>query len=362
MRPQGLWLFLISFFPIVAFAASSNTPVDECIGNLRLKFPGQVEVAANTGEVLIDEHKIRTIQPKFEFVDGERAGWTSIGYGGNIFVSHTLSEEQKSKLMVLQKKMLHMAQSVGKTKMDKDSGFEKIEMGQRIGFAARAGTSFTASLFLNDHMIWRQSTVSKNAVADTKGEFDNFIKSVEFRAIGVVPTTKGLCLPYFFISGEGRDERARGRISSTYRLKSHPDVTIWIEDSDAGVYPDKQVEEANRPINQVNDFWSQYEILPGISKIDSEWHLPAARKVQVNGGDGIASFVKIKRKSGAVDYGYMAAVRGDIKDGQRSSDIKFYVIRNSENSLRKNVEPIGKNEFLKISEEIVSTIKGNLGH
>jgi hypothetical protein len=362
MKPKGLFLFFISLFPIATLAASFSIPVDECIGNLRLKFPSQVEVAANTGEMLIDEHKIRTIQPKFEFVDGERAGWTSIGYGGNIFVSHALSIEQKNKLMLLQKKMFHTAQSADRKKTEKVSGFEKIEMGQRIGFAAQVGTTFTASIFLNDHMIWRQSTVTNDAVAGTKGEFDYFIKNVEFRPIGVVPSTKGLCLPYFFISGEGRDENARGRISSTYRLKNHPDVTIWIEDSDAGIYPDKHIEQANMPINQINDFWSQYEILPGISKVESEWHLPAGRKVKMNGGNGIASFVKIKRKSGAVDYGYMAAVRGDIKDGQRSSDIKFYVIRNSENSSRKNLEPIDKNEFLKISEEIVSTIKGNLGH
>ncbi len=362
MTVKNYFWVLISLFPGLAFAVSSNNSVDECVGTLGLRFPAQVEVAANTADMLIEEHNVGSIQPRFEFVDGERAGWTSIGYGGSIFVSHLLNGKQKEQLTALQQKMLLTAESSNKTKKNKALAFEKIDLGGRAGFAARVGTTFTASLFLSDHMIWRETNVGANDITETKGDFSDFIKNVDFRAIGVVPTTKGICLPYFFISGEGRGDKVQGRISSTYRLTNHPDVTIWLEESDAGKYPDKNVEEANKPINQVNDFWSQYEIAPGIAKVESEWHLPAGRRVKINGGDGIASFVKIKRKSGVVDYGYMAAVRGDIRDVQRSPDIKFYVIRNSENSLRKGVEPMGKDEFLKISEDIVSTVKGNLGH
>lgn len=348
-------------FPAATFAFPSSRSVDECVGNLSLKFPDQVEVAANSAEMLIEEHNVGSIQPKFEFPDGERAGWSSIGYGGNIFVSHSLNEKQKNKLIGLQKKMLVAAGNLSKATRGKDSSFEKIDLGRRVGFAARVGTTFTTSLFLNDHMIWRESTVNQDDIAETKEEFSNFIKNSEFRAVGVVPVNQGFCLPYFFIPAEVRGGRNQGRVSSTYRLKNHPDVTIWIEDSDVRKYPDSSTEDANKPINQVNDFWSQYEILPGISKIVSEWSLPAGRKVQINGRDGIASFVKITRKNGTVDYGYMAAVRGDIKDRLRSSDVKFHVIRNSENSLHKNVVPLGKEEFLKLSEEIVSTIRGKLG-
>lgn len=80
-------------------------------------------------------------------------------------------------------------------------------------------------------------------------------------------------MPYFFIPAEGRGGRGQGQIASTYRIKNHPDVTIWIENSDVGNYSDNNTEEANKPINQINDFWSQYEILPGISKIVSEWFI-----------------------------------------------------------------------------------------
>jgi hypothetical protein len=361
MKIKKIICFLLAFSPFFAFAVSATSKTHECVGNLSVIFPGQVEVAANTAEMLIEEHNVGSIQPKFRFVDGEIAGWTSIAYGGNVFVSHVLNGSQKEKLITSQKKLLISAKKFEKKDKEKNSSFKVIDVGTRLGFAAQVGSSFTASLFLQDHMIWRQSTVSDAAVAKTEADYLDFVKNVNFRAIGLVPTIPGLCLPYFFIPAQVSVEKVVGKIASTYRLKDHPDMTVWIEDSNSGDDANRDKEKSTQPLYQVNDFWSQYEILPGISKIESEWHFPAGRRVKISGGEGIASFVKIKRKSGVVDYGYMAVIQGDNKDQLRSPSIKFYVIRNSESSLRKNIEPVSKDEFLKISEEIVSNIKGNLG-
>lgn len=58
----------------------------ECVGNLDINFPDEVEIAANLADMLIREHAVGTIQPIFEFLDGEKSGWTSMRYKGKIFI------------------------------------------------------------------------------------------------------------------------------------------------------------------------------------------------------------------------------------------------------------------------------------
>lgn len=88
------YLALAAFIPLFCNAESQKSGVSECVGNLNITFPGEVEIAANSADMLIQEHEIGSIQPKFEFSDGEGAGWSSIAYNGQLLISHFLNTEQ----------------------------------------------------------------------------------------------------------------------------------------------------------------------------------------------------------------------------------------------------------------------------
>lgn len=96
------YLALAAFIPLFCNAESQKIGVSECVGNLNITFPGEVEIAVNSADMLTQEHEVGTNQPKFEFSDGEEAGWSVIAYNGKILISHFLNNEQQKKLRALQ--------------------------------------------------------------------------------------------------------------------------------------------------------------------------------------------------------------------------------------------------------------------
>ena len=330
--------------------------VTECVGNINIDFPSGVEVAANSADMLVKEHDVGAIQPPFEFPDGEKSGWASMHYNGKLFISHLLNSKQKSQIFQLQEKSKAAAKQFA-SKQNKSASFEDVNIGPASGVAFQVGGSFSSSIFTHGHMLWLQSSVDDSETAKYKKYLADFVRNLSFRPIGLVPASPGLCFPYFFVAVGPDGDTNRRKISAMYRLKQHPDITVWIEDSDATVSPTNKLQKADSPRNLINEFWTQYENNPGIEKIESEWRLPSGRKVAIGNNDGLASFVRINRKGGVVDYGYMATARGDTGQKRNASDVTFFVIRKSENATLKGVTPVTADEFIKLSQEIVSTIK-----
>lgn len=357
MKFKHRFLLFAVLVPLFCKAASSNGLVTECVGNVDMVFPSDVEVAANSTDMLIKEHDIGTIQPVFEFPDGEKSGWTSMHYNGKLFVSHFLNDKEDKKIFQLQEKRKEIAKQFASRQAEKGigKGFEEVDIVPARGVAFHVGGSFSTSVFARGHMLWLQSSVKDSDASTYKKDLADFVKNLSFRPIGFVPKSSGLCFPYFFAAVEPGAETKRRKISATYRLKQHPDVIIWIEDSNPTVSTEKA--EKDSPRNRINEFWTQYENNPGIEKIESEWSSPSGRKVAIGNSDGLASFVRIKRKGGVVDYGYMATARGDVRQKNTASDINLFVIRKAENAAVKGVTPVTAEEFIKLSQEIVSTIK-----
>src|SRR5690606_15448496 len=54
----------------------------DCVGRMQLSFPSDVEVAANTANMLEREYSIGSIQPRFDFADGQHASWSGLRYLG----------------------------------------------------------------------------------------------------------------------------------------------------------------------------------------------------------------------------------------------------------------------------------------
>lgn len=351
MKVRRKFATLAIFFPLSCLAQTENYPVAECVGNLNVSFPNEIEIAANSANMLIDEHKIGSIQPRFEFIDGERAGFSSMYYKGALLISHELKASQEDELFKLQEKRKLNARkfSLESDQVSKGKVFQELNIGPSKGLAFRVGSAFSASSFSSGHMLWNKSNIASDDIQEYRKEFTDFIKNLSVRPIGLSPKIPGLCFPYFFARVDTNDVYHQRNISSTYRLKQHPDITIWIEDSSVDAKP-------YALDDTMNEFWSQYQNNPGIKEIKSEWKFPSTRKINIGRSSGLSSFVKILREDGVVDYGYMASAHNVGKTEKKASDIKIFLIQKSANAVLKGVSPMPAEELLRISQGIVSTI------
>lgn len=338
--------------------ANDNLPLttNECTGRMQLTLPGEVDIATNSAKMLIKEHKLGSLQPKFEFEDGRGAGRSEIHFLGSILLSPPLTDLDRSTLLNLAEESVQRAKN-GIVKFKKKGysfKFEQLNVNPHLGKAFRVDSGYDAELFVGQSMIWLQSSGSGETWESQEKNYKAFLAGVSARPIGVNPDIPGVCLPYFFVkfdNSEGRD------IATTYQLKAHPDVTIWLKDSNAAEYGNPIREENAQPQNRHNDFWTQYEHAKNTRQVDTIWDFPALRSVKLAGQEGLASFVKITRKDNSIDYGYFAAVRGDPKAKQDTPDLQFYVIRTAANAKTKGMEPIGEKEFLEIAQAIATSIK-----
>ncbi|MDB5802375.1 MAG: hypothetical protein JWL63_3314 [Rhodocyclales bacterium] len=180
-----------------------------------------------------------------------------------------------------------------------------------------------------------------------------FVSGIASRPFGTVPHIPGVCLPYIFI---GDDETPGRSISATYRLKDHPDITIWLEDSNAARIGPGQNPEKFTPVSQSDFFWTQ-RYGSGVRKsVRSIWAIPY-RNIDFAGQKGVESFVRIIRGDDAEDFGYLAVVRGDPDAKKDTPDLMLYVIRDAKNSTAKGIEPVSKDAFLEIAQTIAASVK-----
>jgi hypothetical protein len=193
----------------------------------------------------------------------------------------------------------------------------------------------------------------------SKHTLNTLVRSIHSRPIFDIPKGEGVCLPYTFIQDDGQRPRSVG---VTYRLKSHPDVTIWLEDStaqnnlaDTGSGTTLAAKDPDRlsPEYKTQFFWSQDYQSP------KAWrHLwPSLHEVRLDGRKGVASFVELKRQDNTIDYGYLAVVRGDREAQQDTPDLMLYVIRDAKNAIANGRRPIDKDELLRMAEAIAASVR-----
>ncbi len=177
-----------------------------------------------------------------------------------------------------------------------------------------------------------------------------------------VPSSQGFCLPYGFITNDsGHESRNMG---VTYRLKNHPDVTIFFQD--LGMKPESGKEDDLNQKDYVTWLWNwQYQW----SAASKELINPKWRSIKMDGRDGIGAFVRATYKNfpvyddngneinrqNYINYGYVAYVQGNHQARNLEPDLLLYVMQDS--SQAKGQPPMSKDELLKMAEHIVSTIK-----
>ncbi len=165
-----------------------------------------------------------------------------------------------------------------------------------------------------------------------------------------MPGAPGLCLPYLFVADDGVGER---HIAVTYRLKSHPDITIWLQDSNGGPVP-KGANPQRFTTQYDNEFWwrlnyRQHKYLKPI------WR--DLRETTLAGIAGHASLMELTRDDDTTDYGYFASARGDAGKEPDPTNLQMFVIRDAKNARARGIEPMGKDEFIKLAQVVAASVK-----
>jgi hypothetical protein len=164
----------------------------------------------------------------------------------------------------------------------------------------------------------------------------------------------GLCMPYTFIPDDGNGRRF---ISTAYRLRSHPDITIWLQDSNGGSVP-KGFNPGKFTAEYDNEFfWGQrYQ---DRKEYRSIWSWPYLRSIKFAGMEGKSSFVELIRNddSSSMDYGFFAAARGDPAKDPDPTNIQMFVIRDAKNAIAKGMKPLEKDEFIKLAQAVAASVR-----
>jgi hypothetical protein len=200
-------------------------------------------------------------------------------------------------------------------------------------------------------VLWKSIARTSDSVK-VRANYQRLTDGVVPRETFSVPTQSGVCLPYLFIADDGS---VAFNVAMSYRLKSHPDVTIWLSESSAATYRDKGGEERLGPAYRIADFWAQYKLYD--EKFTPMWSPLSTRPVRMNSSYGLASFMKINRRDQSEDFGYLAFVQGKPGQAQFVPELSLLVMRDSSKARSKGLAPVDEKTFLEMAEGIVSSIK-----
>jgi hypothetical protein len=165
-----------------------------------------------------------------------------------------------------------------------------------------------------------------------------------------LPDRQGVCLPNIFIADDGKTYRS---VRTAFRMKSHPDFLLIVQDSKA-VAP-----SAGRksPAESLTEFWEQFEYRPNVRNVRSAWHLPKTRPMRLGERAAAASLVRITRNSGVVDIGYLAIAPGTPGPAIDIPEITIFAVRDAALAEQKGVKPIDEEEFVSLVKKIAKSVR-----
>ncbi|EKS1846160.1 hypothetical protein QBD22_003101 [Cronobacter muytjensii] len=207
-----------------------------------------------------------------------------------------------------------------------------------------------------------KSQTAEKQQQESEPEVLSLLNRFQSRKLYQVPTAQGFCMPYGFIAGDsGHELRNMG---VTYRLKNHPDVTIFFQD--LGMKPQAGRKDDLNEKDYVKWLLNWNYMLSSASK---ELIIPKWRPIKMDGRDGLGTFVKatyrdvpvydykghVTNRLNYINYGYVAYVQGNHKARNLEPDLLLNVMQDS--SQVKKQPPMGKDDLEKLAEHIVSSIK-----
>lgn len=213
---------------------------------------------------------------------------------------------------------------------------------------ANSGNRLYQFWSLKDKYKEDKSQTAENQWHKKEPEVKSLLSRFSPRELYEVPNKQGFCIPYGFIADDSGQEPHN--MAVTYRLKDHPDISIFIQD--LGMTPDAGEEAKLDAKEYVTWLWNwQYQW----RSINKELISPKWRTIEMDGRKGLGTFAKAEFEDGRVDYGYVAYVRGDHNARNVQPDLLVYVMQYSVQA--KDRPPMDKKEIEKMAERIVASVK-----
>ncbi|MHC9056794.1 T6SS immunity protein Tli4 family protein [Pantoea sp. y20] len=201
-----------------------------------------------------------------------------------------------------------------------------------------------------DAYLSDKSQTAENQWQKKEAEVKSLLSRFRPRELYEVPNEQGFCIPYGFIANDSGQEPHN--MAVTYRLKEHPDVTIFIQDlgqepSDGFQRPENESEK-----DFITYLWERKYQWGSVYKdlISPKW-----RTIEMDGRKGLGTFAMAEFSDGRVDYGYAAYVRGNHNARNVQPDLLVYVMQYSVQA--KDRPPMDKKELEKMAERIVASVK-----
>ncbi len=330
----------------------------DCVGRMQIGLPGDVEVAAFGDK---DFQNYAPGDRSEKFPDGQRAFTSSLSFMGLIAVSHPVDDVARKRFLEIAKRTetneaKKLKERGGISVLHYPATFEVLSTAKQKALAWRIGSSYSAYIEVGASGLWWGVDSSPDQLPALEEYYQTLIEGVSARSLYTVPADPGVCLPYVFIRDDGKHDR---KINATYRLREHPDITIWFEDQGA-----ERAEKGRNPdrysaTGRSDFFWMQ-RYSGGRFALRSLWG-DTYKKVSLTAGNGVESFVAMKRADGTEDYGYLLAIRGDPDAKEDRPDLMMYVIRDAANARSKGIEPASQEQILGIGRAVAASIRHRVG-
>jgi hypothetical protein len=351
--------YIVLFGSAIFFSGSAcaETVKRECAGRMQIDFPGEVDVAGYSLSRFLSEIEVHGGQPRFQFADGQEAGWSGLGYTGMAYMSNEVSEDEYqsiSRKIEQRRKNDKEAARENRRADGTTLKFQPIEIGTHTGAAWRVSEFHTIFIKLRNRVFFWDVGGEE---ADSQRNMDvaaTILKGIEYRAPNEVPSGSGVCLPFAFIKDNGSNLHL---VASTFRLKAHPDVTVVLEDGRLA----KPVTEGRRgivdPEQEIADVWEQLRYSSAVRKVEPLWKVRGVKPVTLAGKPALASFVKITRLDHSVGYGFFVLGYEKSRAEHDSATRKLYMKSEPSKAISRKIDPISEAEFLEMALAITKSVK-----
>jgi hypothetical protein len=322
---------------------------------MQIGLPGEAEMAAIAVEDFQSYVPGKLLGAKLP--GGQRTFGSSFSFMGLIAISNPADDAARKRFL----------QAAGQIKADDaqtlkerrgvsvygyPATFESLSTAKQKGLAWRIGPSYFTYIEAGHSGLWWSVNSSPDKMSGLDEYYQTLIAGVSARPLYVVPPEPGVCLPYVFI----RDDGTHGRkIDTTYRLREHPDITIWLQDEGALHVQKDRNPDLYTATGRMDWFWTQY-FSGRRTAIRSAWH-ESYKKVKLPAGKGVESFVEMTREDGTQDFGYLLVIRGEPDAKDDRPDLMMYVIRDAANAKAKGVEPVSKEQVLEMGRAVAASIR-----
>jgi Tle cognate immunity protein 4 C-terminal domain len=314
----------------------------ECVGRYQLDLPGAVDVATTTPRIYDDsvtQNPDKHIRYPIQFSDGQPTMYSSFVVNGEFDIVRGVSDDWGRDF--LRKRKTDVTNSREFPNGDKE--FSEVLTGQPDSFAMSGRIVSEFDIYRNRQLVSYKYTSYDDSPTEIKKQAMDTLSNLRMRKAYEIPHEEGVCLPGIFVSDSGKDI---GRVVGvTFRLKEHPDVTVFLLDRSAG-------DLSKMSSQQRNEFvWTS----DAVGKV-IHLHGPLRyRPTMMAGRMGTASFATVTRYDGATDYAYLVTVQGDPKASVDTPDLELLVQRTAKDA--KGATPVSGDQLEDIAKAIAASIK-----